>query len=73
MILYDLKTAIYLGQSGQKPVAVSSLAVDEKYLTPAASAFASCAFQLPKIKSVEKHFLLCKHNYLCKLFSYTLY
>ena len=50
MILYDLKTAIYLGQSGQKLVAVSSLAVDEKYLTPAASAFASCAFQLPKIK-----------------------
>ena len=49
-ILYDLQIAIYLGQSGQKLVAVSSLAVDEKYPTPTASAFTSCAFQPPKIK-----------------------
>ena len=51
-ILHVLQIAIYLGQSGQKLVAVSSLVVDEKYPTPAASAFTSCAFQLPKMKSL---------------------
>ena len=35
-MLDELQIAIYLGQSGQKLVAVSSLPVDEKYPTPAA-------------------------------------
>ena len=48
-MLDELQIAIYLGQSGQKLVAVSSLPVDEKYPTPAAPAFTSCAFHLLKI------------------------
>ena len=46
-MLHELRIAIYLGQSGQKLVAVSSLPVDEKFPTPAAPAFTSSAFHLP--------------------------